>query len=116
MNNASAFIMGELNRGMEMMVFDWNKAAKLIKDYNAKNARAGLNSDWEYTGGEIFIDGKPNKEGYTFLSSTWATPEIEINGEIFDCYIMESKMPKEWGEDFASIKWPESALIILNEK
>ena len=31
MNTLSAFAMGAANRGKELMVFDWDKAAKLIK-------------------------------------------------------------------------------------
>ena len=33
------------------MVFDWNKAAQIIKERGATNASAGLSGDWEYTGG-----------------------------------------------------------------
>jgi hypothetical protein len=113
MNSMMAFSMGEANRGNSLMVFDWDKAARLIRDRGAKNASAGLCSDWEYTGGSIFTDGKPDMESYTFLSSTWATPEIDIEGELLDCYIMESEMPKEWGDDSAHVKWPKSALAIL---
>ena len=96
------------------MVFDWDKAARLIKERKAKEASAGLSGDWEYTGGTIFEDGKPNMEDYTFLSSTWATPEIDIDGIVHDCYIMASKVPISWGKEYHSIKWPKSALKILN--
>ena len=54
MNSMMAFVMGELNRGNEEMVFDWNKAATLIKDRKPKNASAGLRGDWEYTGDTIY--------------------------------------------------------------
>ena len=99
------------NRGKENMVFDWHKAARLIKEHNANNASAGLSGDWEYTGDEIFTNGQPNTDSFTYLSSTWATPEIEIDGDIMDCYIMQSESPNgEWDSD---TKWPESALNIL---
>jgi len=114
METMKAFMIGEANKGKELMVFDWNKAAKLIKEKNAKNASAELQSDWEYTGGEIFTDGKPNMDDYTYLASTWATPEIEIDGEIQDCFIMQSESPNgEWDSD---TKWPKSAIKILNNK
>ncbi len=113
MDSMSAFAMGMASRGKPQMVFDWDKAA--IKEHKAKNARAGLCGDWEWTGGDIFIDGKPDLESYTYLTSTWATPEIDIDGEVMNCFIMENDVPVEWGTDFASIKWPNSALVILNE-
>lgn len=120
MDSMSAFAMGQANRGKPLKVFDWNKAATLIKKYGATNARAGLERDWGYTGGTILTDGKPVIDDYTYLASTWATPQIEINDEEIDCYIMEDKVPEEWFESIkgrdknhAHIKWPKSALDIL---
>ena len=112
MNTVGAFSMGEMNRGKEMMVFDWDKAAKLIKESGCSEASAGLQSDWEWTGGTIFADGKPNVESYTFLASTWATPEIDLDGDVQDCYRMESEVP-DWN---SGTKWPKSALKILKGK
>ena len=109
MDTMSAFLRGEANRGKELMVFDWDKAAKLIKESGLKDASAGLQSDWEYTGGNIFENGKPNMEDYTYLASTWATPEIEIDGDIQDCFKMQSEVP-DWD---SLTKWPRSALDIL---
>ena len=54
-----AFMMEEANRNKELMVFDWERAAQRIKETGAKEASAGLYSDWEYTGGAIWRDGKP---------------------------------------------------------
>jgi len=105
----SAFAKGEASRGQELKVFDWDKAAKLIKDSGAKIARAGLSGDWEYTGGEILEDGKPAEDSYVYLVSTWATPELEINGEIIDCYLMQCDTDG-WDRDTF---WPESAKAIL---
>ena len=112
MNNLKAFAMGQANRGKTRMVFDWDKAARLIKENNATTASAGLHSDWEYTGGEILVDGKPDLESYTYLASTWATSELKINGEVFNCFKMEPETPG-WDEN---TKWPQSALDILNGK
>ena len=109
MNTLSAFAIGEMNRNPTRMVFDWDKAAKLIKERNATEASAGLSGDWEYTGGTIFADGKPDMESYTYLASTWAEPELEIDGERMKCFRMEDDTPK-WDE---KTKWPESALFIL---
>ena len=118
MDSILAFAMGEANRGKDLMVFDWNKAAMLIKKSGVDSASAGLNSDWEYTGGPIFSDGKPVPEDdtYVYLASTWATPAIEIGNKIYDCFIMESEVPEEWGDNYAKIYWPESALKIIKEE
>jgi len=108
MDTMNAFILGEAHKNCEAMVFDWDKAARMIKESGFKDASAGLQGDWEWTGGSIFVDGKPDLKSYTYLSSTWATPEIEIDGETFDCYLMQSET--EWGHH---TKWPESALKII---
>ncbi len=91
-------------------VFDWDKAARLIKESGAKTAGAGLESDWEWTGGEILTDGKPNKESYTYLASNWATPELTLDdGPPIPCWVYEDESAG-WSSD---TKWPESALAIL---
>ena len=108
MDSRLAFAMGAANRGNEMKVFDWDKAARLIVERRPKVVEAGLSEDWEYTGGTIYENGEPNKKSYTYLASTWATPEIELDGESFDCYITESKT--KWD---AHTRWPSSALAIL---
>lgn len=113
MDTMMAFAMGRANRGKDLMVFDWDKAARIIKERGATSASAGLSGDWGYTGGEIFSDGKPNTEDYTYLASTWATPELNVDGDIIGCFIMESEVPEEWGTGYSDVKWPESALAIL---
>lgn len=111
MDTLSAWAMGAANRGKELMVFDWNKAAKLIVEKKAKNASAGLSGDWEWTGGRIFEDGNIVKDGGAYLASTWATPELEIDGETFDCYKMQGETPG-WDSDTC---WPEEARQIIAE-
>ena len=113
MDSLSAFMMGKANRGKELMVFDWVKAAKLIKKRKPARASAGLSQDWEYTGGDIWKNGKPvpKEDTYTFLASTWATPELDIDGEIVDCFIMKSET--EWDE---KTYWPDEALKIVGVK
>lgn len=111
MDSISAFAMGQANRHKELMVFDWDTAARRIRDTNTKNARAGLSSDWEWTGDTIFQDGNPVKRSdtYTYLASTWAKPELCLDGEITDCFIMKKDSP---GWDSGTY-WPLSALEIL---
>lgn len=109
MDSISAFMMGEINRDKPMRVFDWNKAAKRIKETNCKTASAGLSGDWEWTGGTIYNNG-PIMDSYTFLASTWATPELELDGEVEDCWVWTDD--SGWG---SGTKWPQSALDILCE-
>ena len=109
MNTWLAFAMGEANKYKELMVFDWDKAARLIKERKPERAYAGLRSDWEYTGGIIYENGKPVMNGYTYLASTWAVPELDLDGDVVECYRMEHEVPK-WG---SGTKWPPSALDIL---
>ena len=98
-------------RGAKQMIFDWHKAARLIIERKAKTASAGLKSDWEYTGGLIFQNGDPITGDYTYLSSNWATPQLDLDGEIIDCFIMDDNNPEGWNSD---TKWPRSALAILH--
>jgi hypothetical protein len=109
MDTFSAFARGEANRGQPMMVFDWDNAARLIRERKPQTASAGLAGDWEYTGGTIYEDGQPVTDSYTYLSSTWAEPELEMDGVTVECWRVESEVP-EWDAD---TKWPESALAIL---
>ena len=109
MNTIAAWMMGEANRGKEQMVFDWDKAAELIRKTRPNIAGAGLRSDWEYTGGTIYEDGEIVRNSYTYLSSTWAVPELDMDGVKVECYRMQSEVPK-WGH---GTKWPESAVKIL---
>ena len=95
-------------RGAKQRVFDWNKAAKLIKESGTKEASAGLSEDWDWTGGEIFRDGEPldSTQTYVYLSSNWATPVLEIDGDEIECWCYND----EWD---AETFWPESAKEIL---
>ena len=112
MNSIAAMVVGQAYRGNELMVFDWNKAARLIKESKTDYASAGLDEDWEWTGGVIYENGEPVRDAYTYLSSTWATPKLCINGNFIDCYKMAHEVPN-WN---AETKWPESALKILNKR
>jgi len=109
MDHLSAMARGIANRGREQKVFDWDKAAKIIVECGVKGAVAGLSGDFEYTGDQILIDGIPQKEHlYCYFASTWATPQLLIDGKYIDCYKMESDT--DWDHETV---WPESALAIL---
>lgn len=95
--------------------FDWDKAAEIIKDRLKTHpdliAEAGLRGDWKYTGGEIFRDGKPTNEDYTYLSSNWAIPTLILSWdgyeqEEIDCSIIDSRFG-------SGSKWDNKSLKIL---
>lgn len=111
MDTLLAFAMGDANRENRMRVFDWNKAATLIKERKPKYADAGLGGDWEWTGGEIFSNGKVVTNSYTYLASCWAIPEIDIDGDVIPCWSWMDET--EWDEH---TKWPDSARKILEGK
>lgn len=115
MDTMAAFAMGEANRGNEPKVFDWDKAAEIIRDKKPIWAVAGLEEDMEWTAGAIYQAGKPTYDKYTYLASTWATPVLYMKTgrtedlEVIPCYRMEHEVP-HWG---SGTKWPQSALEIL---
>jgi hypothetical protein len=95
------------------MVFDWVKAARLIKETGAEWAMAGLSGDWDHTGGFIFENDKPvsKKNTYTFLASDWATPTLILPDGEHPCW-RPGKEVKRWG---AETYWPPSARRILTQ-
>lgn len=112
MDTARAFMRGELARksGAKQMVFDWDKAAEIIKNRRPLKASAGLLHDYEWTAGEIYSHGMIIKDSYTYLSSNWATPMLILGDyeEEIPCFKMEDETT--WDE---KTKWPESAVTIL---
>ena len=113
MDTMSAFARGLAARGREHKVFDWDEAARIIKNRNINTVSAGLMEDWDYTSGLILVEGViPEKDKtYTYLSSNWATPVLSFDDETFiDCYKMQSEVP-DWNSDTF---WPESARRIID--
>lgn len=102
-------------KGAIHKAFDWDKAAKLIKEkfetHKDLIAEAGLEGDWSYTGGEIFEDGKPTNDNYTYLQSNWAIPTLILtyNGESeeIECWVEANERFKE------DTKWDDISLNIL---
>lgn len=95
MDTASAFARGAASRGNPVRVFDWDNAARLIRERKPAVARAGLAHDWEYTGGTIAVNGDPVTTDYTYLASTWARPELDMDGEVVDCWVYQRDRP-DW--------------------
>lgn len=109
MNTVEAIMNGIANRGRTERVFDWNKAARIIRERNHETAFAGLAEDWADTSTMIYADGKPVKSESGYLASTWATPQLDIDGDFVDCWMWEHET-----ECNADTRWPKSALEILN--
>lgn len=86
MDTLSAGIMGMMNRNREQMVFDWDKAAtivkeasKIFKDDPYFYVEVALDGDEGNTVGTMYTDGKPNYSGRAYLASTWAKPKLSLN-------------------------------------
>lgn len=104
-------------KGAYLMAFDWDKAAQIIKE-NIKShpdltAEAGLQGDWDYTGGVIFDHGKPINNEYTYLCSNWAIPTLILSWdgdeqEEIECYSKEDDC--RFSSDS---KWDKESLQIL---
>ena len=106
--------------GNQQLVFDWDKAGLIInerfKQHKDLLAEAGLQEDWEYTGGEIFEDGKPVFDSYTYLSSNWAKPTLILSWdgeerEEMECFSQEDDV--RFDKDS---KWDAESLKILKSK
>lgn len=108
MDTLSAILMGQANRCQPLMVFDWDSAARILRMKNAKEASAGLRSDWEYTEAKILENGIPVKDSTGYLSSTWAVPELDVSGEIIECWKYADDTDG-WDE---KTWWPESSTKI----
>ena len=99
-----------------MKAFNFDMAAYLIKEKLKHNpdliAEAGLEGDWDYTGGVIFENGKPTNDSYTYLASHWAIPTLifywgGVEQESFDCWIEQND------RFYSHSKWDEQSLKIL---
>lgn len=98
-----------INESKNGKVFDWDKAAKIIKERKLETASAGMAEDWFWTGTTIYENSRPVKNNYTCLASSWATPVLRFDSEEIVCY--QPKGYHGWNED---TRWPKSALEILN--
>ena len=114
MNTVQAMMNALAAQGKKMRVFDWHKAARILKDRMPDEAAAGLQDDLEYTCGIIWEDGKPVLDDYTFLRSNWAIPVLCIGDREIPCWVWddEENNPEGWDP---YTKWPESALRMLEE-
>lgn len=110
MDTITAYAIGRAakERGEAVNVFDWDKAAALIKERKPQEAEAGLASDYKWTRGTIYRDGKIVTDEYTYLASNWATPMLILDGEEIPCH--RDREGSGWD---AKTKWPDSARALL---
>lgn len=106
----------EAAKNNKHMAFNWDKAAEIIKEKLKEHpdliAEAGLQGDWNYTGGVIFSDGKPTNDRYTYLASNWAKPTLILswNGEEQEELVVEIESDERFDSD---TKWDDTSLAIL---
>jgi len=102
----------------EPKVFDWDNAARAIREIYAKHpdliAEAGLQDDWESTGGVIFKDGSPVTDDYTYLASTWATPTLILSWDGEEQLEIPCWVHLKTSHFGAKSKWDGGSLKILN--
>lgn len=94
-----------------MKIFNWLKAAQLIKAKGCDSAIAFLQNDRYHTAGFIFLDGEivSRSDSTAYLASEVDEPVIEIAGEVISCGIEESDSPGWSLETW----WPDEAVEVL---
>ena len=112
MDTLSAGIMGMMNRNREQMVFDWDRAAEIVREAHKRfkdvdpdfSVEVALNGDEGNTCGTMYEDGKPNiNDGHAYLASTWSRPKLTIWFDpyaFFIDYVEFMEFKREFGLDF----------------
>lgn len=80
---------------------DWKKVQKIVDEHPDSVIYAGLMEDWGCTSGLIYAKGK-YYDGYVYVSSLWATPIVDVDGEEIECWTYEKteedhRKPVWWG-------------------
>lgn len=112
MNNLAAQASGAQPR-----VFDWLKAAEIIRERKPLKAWAGLIEDWWWTADDIYSEGQPRPDATAYLASNWATPTLSLRfadevREDIPCWRYLKDAPG-WN---AGTKWPPEALAVLRDE
>jgi hypothetical protein len=109
LNTHSKAAMAETRKDGREMVFDWEKAARVIVERRATAAAAYLGNDYRATWRPILSEGRPADTEFIWLASAWGIPTLEINGETaVPCW--------RWTDETSwdgSTYWPAAALAIL---
>lgn len=122
-SNLDVYTNSRLNP-KSLKIFDWIKAAKIIKENNIQNASIGLGVTLDNT---ILIlqNGKPIKiAGGVFLSSDYSPVLINNdNGEIMNCFFSINEQDLKYNiihspnsnEVTNGLGWPNVAIDIIKE-
>lgn len=106
-------------------VFDWIKAAKLIKEYHIENASVGFDHSGERTF-TILKNGNPVKNNNDMIPLfNGANPVLidDDRGEKMNCFIVIYENDDinpvnihlfESGKKMVALRWPKEALDIIN--
>lgn len=91
-------------QGQKIMVFDWEKAAELITEYNIMNAEAFIRNDEITTCGKIIDNGRLVADHDAILESYQNKPTLRNmdNGEEWECFKYR-----------CTTNWTASAVLLL---
>lgn len=97
-------------RGLDSYMFDYVKAAHLIKEYaHDKTVKAGLNGDFNNTSRIVYGGGKICQSSFVYTVSLWGVPTLAFDNWMVECYnIRSGPEGKDW-EGF----WPPETMEIL---
>ena len=109
----SVLVNEAIDNGGVAKVFNWIKAANIIKENPEKTWYAGLLEDWYWTSDIIWKNGHTTDCDELYPYSIWATPILMStdNSEFIECWVPADEV--DWDDD---TKWPEEALNIINNK
>lgn len=93
-------------------VFDWCKAATILKERDPHAAHAFLNKQRDTTRGRIWLNHQPCTEDDTLLASRWDTPMLEIDCVATECYVDPMQIEKEFQKE----RLPDGTVTILPRK
>ena len=103
-------------------VFDWIKAAKLIKEYHIRNASVGFDNSVEKTS-PILKNGKPIKNNHDVMIPVFdeAYPVLidDDRREIINCFVEIHDSDNihlfKSGKNIILLRWPNEALDIIDK-
>lgn len=87
MNEFVEFINSQY--GKPLKTFDWKQCEKIIEKNKIKNAKHGIEEDWDTTS-DVFLKDGEYVESVAWLESTWGTPIIYDldTDEEYECWYM----------------------------
>ncbi|WP_458745227.1 hypothetical protein [Candidatus Nitrosocosmicus sp. T] len=119
-------IMAIIKKDKSVKVFDWIKAAKLIKEYHIQNASVGFDLSGRGKTFTILKNGNPVKNNNYMIPLFDGTNPVLIDNdrrETMNCFVVIHENddinpinihPFESDKKMISLKWPMEALDIIN--